>query len=187
MDLGVGAYGSHRQAISENIVFAGQPYKDTKDTLFADLMQRGCLGVVKGSYFAKCFADDAPFMDRENIAPECFVQQDELIDMWQKHGAKFLVIVSYPWLTKSHPDPNKFHLKRLARVLQELKAYHKMDELGVILDFCALWQKHAEDETRTHFQVQQFKAGLQEINTPYGHQEITSVKMIKVPADVPWP
>ena len=88
------------------------------------------------------------------------------------------MIISYAWLSKEHPDPDLFHLRRLVRILRELKSAQsemtgdRVDELGVIIDFCALWQNHGPDkkrDTRTKDQVQQFKAGLKQINTPYGH------------------
>ena len=167
-------------------VFPGQPYKDMDNTAFADLLRRGCLAVVKSGYFAKCFSDGVPFQDRANIPEEWFIHGDELMKAWQEHGAKFLVIISYPWLSKAHPDPKMFHLRRLTFVLKQLETYHNRQNLGVIMDFCALWQKHGESETRTEFQIKQFKDGLKEINTPYGHQEITSIKMIKVPDSASW-
>ena len=164
---------------------AKRPYKDTDGTAFADLLKRGCLAVVSSSYFERCLAGGTPFSDRENIPEECFISGEILMKQWRDHGAKFLVIISYPWLTKEHPDPNMFHLKRLVRVLKELKAYHGLEELGVIIDYCALWQNHGtkENDTRTPEQYQQFKEGLKEINTPYGHEEITSIKMMSVPKD----
>ena len=87
-----------------------------------------------------------------------------------------------------------YHLLRLVYVLRALKDYHRemnelnVDHLGIILDFCALWQNHGpskEEDTRSQDHLQQFKAGLKEINTPYGHEEITSIKMISVPKEAP--
>ncbi len=37
-------------------------------------------------------------------------------------------------------------------------------------------------DQRTEEQVQQFKDGLKEINTPYAHQEVTAIKLIAVPS-----
>ena len=165
------------------------------NTAFADLLKRGCLAVVKSGYFDKCLSDGVRFEDRANIPSEWFIHGDELMQSWQKHGATFLVIISYPWLSKAHPDPDLFHLRRLVHVLNKLKDYHReenkmdRDHLGIILDFCALWQNHGPskaEDTRTTDQLEQFKAGLKEINTPYGHEEITSIKMISVPKDAPW-
>ena len=157
-------------------------------TAFADLLRRGCLAVVKSSYFDKCFSDGVPFKDREYIPTEWFIVGDELMKRWREKGARFLIIISYPWLSPEHPDPDMFHLRRLVRVLKELKTYHEAEDLGIIIDYCALWQNHGtkENDTRTKEQFGQFKEGLKEINTPYGHEEITSIKMITVPEHAPW-
>lgn len=158
------------------------------NTAFADLLKRGCVAVVRAAYFDRCFAEGVAFQDRENIPEQWFIKGEELMRQWQENGAKFLANVSYPWLSKEHPDPNMFHLRRLVRVLKELKTYHGIGELGVIFDYCALWQNHGtkENDTRTKEQLGQYKEGLREINTPWGHEEITSIKMITVPADAPW-
>ena len=116
---------------------------------------------------------------------------DKLLQEWKKHGAKFLVIISYAWLSKEHPDPDSFHLKRLVRILRELKNAQsqmtggQVDELGVIIDFCALWQNRGGAvDSRTELQFKEFKDGLKEINTPYAHQDITAVKLRPVPGHV---
>ena len=91
----------------------------------------------------------------------------------------------YAWLSKEHPDPELFHLVRLVRVLKEMKAFTKMDEIGVIIDFCSLWQKHGETDSRSEIQFKEFKDGLKEINTPYAHKEVMALKMMAVPDSVP--
>ena len=30
---------------------------------------------------------------------------------WEKYGNMFLVVLSYSWLSKKHPDPDLFHLR----------------------------------------------------------------------------
>ena len=53
----------------------------------------------------------------------------------------------------------------------------------MFLDFGSLWQKELVDgvDTRTPEQIVQFKEALDEINTPYGHEAITSVRLEAVP------
>ena len=101
------------------------------------------------------------------------------------------MIISYAWLSKEHPDPDLFHLRRLVRILKEMKsAQAKMkggpvDELGVIIDFCALWQNRGGAvDSRTEVQFKEFKEGLKEINAPYAHQDISAVKLSAVPVHV---
>jgi len=183
-------------AVSSTAVpqFPGNPYQDTSGTYFSDLLKRECMAVVKASYFFKCLEEGIPFTDRQNIPADYIFRGEEVLDKWERYGAMFLAIISYCWLSKTHPDPECYHLRRLVRVLKEMHQCWQEDagqfglaqtgekqECGVILDFCSLWQKHGEHETRTAFQLEQFIEGLKEINTPYGHREITAIKLTSVP------
>lgn len=171
-----------------------RPYRDIDGSSLLGLLERECLGVVRDGYFAKCLADGTPLQDRANIPAEWFVAGADAKRRWQKYGAAFLVIISYSWLAKHHPDPECFHLKRLVRTLAEIKVFlqqetipgraGKLDEIGVIMDFCSLWQRHGDTETRSDAQIQQFKEGLKEINTPYAHSEVLAIKLMSVPPSV---
>jgi len=120
-----------------------------------------------------------------------FFEGEELMDLWQEYGYFFLVVVSYGWLAKHHPDPNMFHLKRLVRILKEWKSRAAMKrnsgygigytgEIGVILDFCSLWQGERSPE-----QEESFTRGLKQINAPYCHRNVGAIKMMAVPAEEP--
>ena len=43
------------------------------NTRFADLLRRGCLAVVRASYFEKRLAENLPFQERQSIPEDCFV------------------------------------------------------------------------------------------------------------------
>ena len=62
-----------------------------------------------------------------------------------------------------------------------------MPDLGIIIDYCSLWQnvnKNAEDgDSRTAEQKQEFAAGLQCIHIPYAHPEVTAIKLTGTPAE----
>ena len=45
-----------------------------------------------------------PFQDRANITVEHVIPGEEVLQSWQKNGAKFLVIISYAWLDKERPQ-----------------------------------------------------------------------------------
>ena len=74
--------------------YPGKPYLDTKNTQFADLLKRGCLAVVRSSYFEKRASENRPFQDRQSIPAEFFIRDDELLKKWNEYGARFLAIVS---------------------------------------------------------------------------------------------
>ena len=67
---------------------------------------------------AECLQKGQTFADRSNIPPNFIFSGEEVIANWTKYGNMFLVILSYSWLSKSHPDPELFHLQRLVPLLE---------------------------------------------------------------------
>jgi hypothetical protein len=153
---------------------------------------------VKASYLQKCLEKGEPFQDRSNIPPEFFYSGEEVVENWKKYGNMFLMIVSYSWLSKAHPDPELYHLKRLVPFLITVHmAYtsqgqgargsfpETLPDFGIILDFCSLWQNHSNVEgkdSRTEQQKKEFGAGLKCIDTPYAHRDVTAIKLTGTPA-----
>jgi len=181
-----------QKAADFKLKYPGKPYQDMENTRFAEILQRGCIAVIKSSYFEECLSKNNPFDDRVNIPPEHFICGENLMGAWKKHGAQFLVIFSYAWLTAEHPDPDMFHLRRIVRILRELRACWKQEgnlgeqDIGVILDYCSLWQKGSgEVDKRSEPQLGEFGDGLTEINAPYAHEETTAIKLMAVPVIVP--
>ena len=160
-------------------------YKLISGSAFARLIQKGSFQFIKGRYFEDCWRDQQVFACRQNIPPEYLWTGDECVKLWEAHGPRFMLSISYGWLREDHPDPEMFHLKRLAKVVKAFKKFHSIDceDCAVFLDFGSLWQKELVDgvDTRTPEQIVQFKEALDEINTPYGHEAITSVRLEAVP------
>lgn len=130
------------------------------------------MAVVKAQYFNQCLERGEPFQDRKQIPKEFIFSGREVITNWKRYGHKFLVIFSYGWLSKQHPDPELYHLKRLVYVLDKLHEFYfrkskresatevqtrnrrggppptstprrEPVDIGVILDFCSLWQNRS--------------------------------------------
>lgn len=154
----------------------------TKDSRLADLLLRGCLGLVRSSYFEDCMHYKRPLGPRQSIPSIHMWNGEEAVKRWTTHGKCFLCVVSYSWLSKHHPDPHLFHLPRLVRVLTEYKRLWGMQEVGVIFDYCSLWQPGPGDrDPRSEEQREQFEEALEEIVVPYAHRAITSIKLTDVP------
>merc|ERR1719199_1844290 len=107
-----------RDALQIATQFSGKPYVDTAGTRFCNVLEREAMAVVKSSYFEKQFREQKPYQDRASIDPAFFFSGEEVLKNWQKYGARFLMIVSYSWLSREHPDPELFHLKRLCKMLE---------------------------------------------------------------------
>ena len=94
--------------------------------------------------------------------------------------AASLFIVSYRWITKSHPDPEGFHLGTLAPVLRsDCKRSDIASRVAVFIDFCCLYQSPRSDDESALF-----KKGLSSINLLYAHQTTYVLCLTRVPAGV---
>ena len=96
-----------------------ESFSDIEGTRFAEVLRRGHMAVIKASYFKECLEKGEPFQDRSNIPAEYIYTGEEVLDYWKKYGNMFLMILSYSWLSKNHPDPDLYHLKRLVPLLEK--------------------------------------------------------------------
>mmetsp|Transcript_36218 Transcript_36218/g.84956 ORF Transcript_36218/g.84956 Transcript_36218/m.84956 type:complete len:542 (+) Transcript_36218:143-1768(+) len=161
------------------------PFNTMKGSRLAKLIEAGAIGLVKASYFEDCEIRNLPFGKRQDIPFMFMWPGNRAVEMWVKHGKCFMCSVSYTWLSKRHPDPNRYHLKRMVRIFNEYKKLWGMQEVGVILDYCSLWQPDGDRDYRTEEQKEQFRHSLEEINTPYGHKGVTSFTLTGVPSEEP--
>ena len=123
---------------------------------------------------------------RQEIPEKYFWSPSELLDLWEKWGRLFMVILSYCWLSADHPDPDMFQLKKLVRILKPLKQHWRrhsgIPDVAVVIDFCSLWQKHPDQDRRSPEQKTQFNDGLVGFNLLYVHQKVTCLVLKDVPA-----
>ena len=97
-----------------------------------------------------------------------------------EHGALPLITLSHFWRTKEHPDPDGETLELIVESLERRWAEFQekgVTDLGIIVDWCALWQS-----PRTPEQDVAFKAGLKSINQWYAHRG-TTVWLVTAGAD----
>jgi len=114
---------------------------------------------------------------RQDLPEEAFVPvllAAELPDTWDA-----MVVISYGWLTKEHPDPQGFHMRSL-RIYLSLHRSSPQTTVGVFWDFASLPQKDASgmlsEEDKSIF-----KAGLKGINILYGGQMNTVIQLTQMP------
>lgn len=183
------------QAVEDLVKYPGNPYKDMSGTRLAEAMDKETIAVVRASYFDDCVSKKMRFEDRAQIEKKCFMKGTAAREMWKKHGAKRMVTFCYTWQpTRAepyHPDPDLFHLQRMIKILGELKQCPwfqcekeegKEAEIGVILDYCSLWQKGGDEEDkRSEKQIAQAKEGIKEFHYLYSHAEVLAVKLTAVP------
>ena len=88
------------------------------------------------------------------------------------YGALPVIALSHFWRTKEHPDPDGETLRLVISALEQHWSEFEgrgVTDLGIIIDWCALWQAPRE----TPEKVEAFKAGLKGINQWYAHAGTT--------------
>jgi len=96
-----------------------------------------------------------------------------------------IVVLSYGWLTKQHPDPNGHHMLRVRLFLQKIR------RVGLFWDYAALPQKGisitltgVEDIEKTPEEKKIFDAGLGAINLLYGSEHTLVIQLTAMPKDI---
>ena len=126
--------------------------------------------LVQGDYLVGLYERGEPMRPRQELPEAAFYDGP----LGAGSGVE-LSAVSYPWLSKRHPDPDRFHLNTLAPLL---KAYARFNPV-VFLDFLCLFQGE-----RTSAQAELFKQGLRAINVIYGQQHVKVWCLTRVPRHV---
>eukprot|EP00928_Gymnodinium_smaydae_P058212 TRINITY_DN41431_c0_g1_i1.p1 TRINITY_DN41431_c0_g1~~TRINITY_DN41431_c0_g1_i1.p1 ORF type:complete len:610 (-),score=56.68 TRINITY_DN41431_c0_g1_i1:74-1903(-) len=168
------------------------------DSSLRHVLAKGYIAVLKSSYFEACWRRERVINDRANIPASHFYTGVEVLEKWLQYGCSFLVVISYAWLSHKHPDPNSYQLQRLVYVLGELnlrlrsmgealqqKPERLKDGVGVIIDYCSLWQPCNGEESRTTQQIEQFDLGLSQMRMLFSHADVTSVKLTETPDTMP--
>ncbi|EOD17301.1 hypothetical protein EMIHUDRAFT_244161 [Emiliania huxleyi CCMP1516] len=120
---------------------------------------------------------------RQALPEEAFLS---LADLVKATGEDWLPVaaLSYPWLTKDHPDPLGANLARVARALKALLSDPDLiTRLGVFWDFGSLHQHPdpANGVLRTEEQNALFKQGLGCLGTLYSHQHTFVLRLTSFP------
>jgi len=123
----------------------------------------------------------------QDLPKEAFLPPEEALWLYERLGG--LVIVSYPWLTKGHPDPQGFHFHTLQlylrvhqkHFLSSLKpAFECFRDVGVFWDYGSLPQGAGRAERTPHDQ-NIFAKGMKTVEYLYGGPMTVSVYLKQMP------
>ena len=120
---------------------------------------------------------------RQALPKEAFLSLADLVEATGECGWLPVAALSYPWLTKDHPDPRGANLARVARALKALLSDPDIPRLGVFWDFGSLHQHPdpANGVMRTEEQNALFKQGLGCLGTLYSHPHTTVLRLTSFP------
>ena len=122
---------------------------------------------------------------RQALPEEAFLSFADLVEATTEIYPPRLPVaaLSYPWLTKDHPDPRGANLSRVARALKALLTDPGISRLGVSWDFGSLHQHPdpANGVVRTEEQNALFKQGLGCLGTLYSHEFTWVLRLTSFP------
>ena len=122
---------------------------------------------------------------RQALPEEAFLSLADLVEATNEYADWLPVAaLSYPWLTKDHPDPRGANLARVARALKVLLSEPVyIPRLGVFWDFGSLHQHPdpANGVERTEEQNALFKQGLGCLGTLYSHPKTYVLRLTSFP------
>ncbi|EOD15730.1 hypothetical protein EMIHUDRAFT_211351 [Emiliania huxleyi CCMP1516] len=138
---------------------------------------------VCGVPLARCWRGaGGVLIHRQALPKEAFLSLPDLVEATGEYDLP-VAALSYPWLTKDHPDPRGANLARVARALKALLTSPYITRLGVFWDFGSLHQHPdpANGVMRTEEQNALFKQGLGCLGTLYSHPKTWVLRLTSFP------
>jgi len=149
------------------------------------------VALIRADFLVEFATTSASCPARQDLPEEAFVTLQELQAATHAmspglHGAGLpILVLSYPWLTKTHPDPFGAHLKRIAELL---KTYVRPgDTWGVFWDFMSMYQHPDESKEiyRSPEKERLFQTGIEGMSLFYTHPQTTVLRVTSFPDDFP--
>ncbi|EOD06803.1 hypothetical protein EMIHUDRAFT_438657, partial [Emiliania huxleyi CCMP1516] len=145
------------------------------------VLASGAVAVLDARWVIRHAEAGGVLTHRQALPKEAFLSLTDLVEATTKYGSLPVGALSYPWLTKDHPDPRGANLSRVARALKALLT--DIPRLGVFWDFGSLHQ-HPDPPNgvlRTEEQNALFKQGLGCLGTLYSHPQTWVLRLTSFP------
>ena len=156
------------------------------------LLQSGAIALLDAAWLVELAESGKRIERRQDLPKEAFLSLDDLKAAGSVRDGLPIAMLSYPWLSPSHPDPRRDTLLTLARVLAAFidnvgYGVAERRRWGVFWDFASLHQHPPEDVggSRTMEEDALFKQGLEGLGRFYSHPRTTVFRMTRMPEN--WP
>ena len=147
---------------------------------FESVLSSGAYALVDARWIVKCARKGGVLKHRQALGKEAFISSASLACPW---GSLPVVVLSCPWLSKDHPDPDGTQLRRVAKALESLLTHSPYKRLAVFWDYLSLHQHPdpANGGMRTEAEDALFKQGLDCLGTLYSHRYTTVLRLTTFP------
>ena len=98
--------------------------------------------LVKGSFLVKLCQEGNRIERRQELPKEAFWEPKEVLDkisQYKMSRKKFVIVLSYRWLSREHPDPDRHHLTTMHRIFK-MAMEDIGDDIAIFWDFLSLHQ-----------------------------------------------
>ena len=143
------------------------------------VLASGAIALVDSRWIINYAEAGGVLTHRQALPKDAFITFTDLVKGTESEFGLPIAAISYPWLTKDHPDQEG---KNLRRVAQALKAMD--EEVGVFWDYMSLHQ-HPDPVNgvmRTEAENALFKQGLGCLGTLYSHRHTIVLRLTSFPA-----
>jgi len=117
----------------------------------------------------------------QDLPKEAHLPDDHAAELFGESGA--VIVISYGWLSKAHPDPTGHHMRAVQKYLKKHMAMSSHRDCGVFWDFASLPQR-GPDGTMTEAEKKVFKKGLGAINLLYGYPKTIVIMLTRMPEEL---
>ena len=142
------------------------------------VLASGAIALVDSRWIINYAEAGGVLTHRQALPKDAFITFTDLVKGTESEFGLPIAAISYPWLTKDHPDQEG---KNLRRVAQALKAMD--EEVGVFWDYMSLHQ-HPDPVNgvmRTEAENALFKQGLGCLGTLYSHPHTWVLRLTSFP------
>ena len=148
------------------------------------VLASGAVAVLDAQWIIRHAEAGGVLTHRQALPEEAFLSLADLVEATIHPFCLPVAALSYPWLTKDHPDPRGANLARIAKALKALLTDPgTIPRLGVFWDFGSLHQHPdpASNVMRTEEQNALFKQGLGCLGTLYSHPKTWVLRLTSFP------
>jgi len=186
-------------------------YKERTRGPLVDLVSSGGVSFLKGAYFVERYEKGRKWQPRQEVDPSYYWEFEVFLPAWNDitdmycddfsySGYSFCYAISYGWTNANHPDPERYHAKRVASITKQL--WERMEREGcwsatlgglpkdvaVFLDFMSLFQ-YSDGvakpwRCRSPEQTRKFYIALANMDLIYAHRDITTIVLLGLPLGV---
>jgi len=144
------------------------------------LLTTGAMRLLSAAWLI--MQDDSYVLQRRQDLPEeAFVSPKSAAEMFDKMYG--VVVISYGWLSRKHPDPTGFHIRTVRMYLEKHQDMFMYDDCGVFWDFASLPQAHPNDAEKSTG----LEKGLGAFLALYGDSETVVIQLTRMPGDLKHP